>query len=164
MEGIRPARGDGTMTVIKRWLVFAFRLTVGGVFLWSGILKIIDPLAFARGIEAYRVFPRPAAFFLALTLPHIETVCGALLVLGLWRRPAALTTAAFLAGFIVLIAATMARGLDITCGCFGSLSGKADARLLLQDAVLLGMSLAVLFTKTDVVSLDSLIRKMKTGT
>ena len=51
---------------LKPWIVLVFRTVVGGVFLWAGMLKVLDPLAFARGIEAYHVFPRPAAFFLAL--------------------------------------------------------------------------------------------------
>jgi uncharacterized membrane protein YphA (DoxX/SURF4 family) len=141
---------------LNRWVVLAFRTAVGGVFLWAGMIKMLDPLAFARGIEAYRLFPRPAAFFLALTLPAVEVACGALLVLGLLRRPAALLASAMSAGFIVLVAATMVRGLDVTCGCFGSFSGKADARLLVQDAVLLALSLAVLLSRRDPLSLDEL--------
>lgn len=146
---------------LNRWVLLAFRAAVGGVFFWAGMLKVLDPLAFARGIEAYRVFPRPAAFFLALTLPYIEVACGALLVLGLLRRPAALTASAFLAGFVVLVAATMARGLDVSCGCFGSFSGKADLRLLVQDVVLLALSVLILFSRRDPLSLDGLIARRR---
>ncbi len=142
---------------LKPWIVLVFRTVVGGVFLWAGMLKVLDPLAFARGIEAYHVFPRPAAFFLALTLPYIEVACGALLVLGFFRKPAALLASLFLLGFIVLVATTMIRGLDISCGCFGSFSGRADARLLVQDVVLLALSLAVLLAHRDSLSLDNLL-------
>lgn len=142
---------------LNRWLVLAFRTVVGGVFLWAGMLKALDPLAFARGIEAYRVFPRSAAFFLALVLPYIELACGALLVVGLFRKPAALLAAGLSAGFIVLVAATICRGLDVSCGCFGGFSGRADALLLVQDFVLLGLSLVILSSRNDPLSLDARI-------
>ncbi len=30
----------------NRWLLFLFRLVVGGVFIWAGALKVADPLGF----------------------------------------------------------------------------------------------------------------------
>jgi len=142
---------------LNRWVVLAFRAAVSGVFLWAGTLKVLDPLAFARSIEAYRALPRTAAFLLALVLPYIELVCGALLILGLFRKPAALLAAGLSACFVVLVSVTLFRGLDISCGCFGSFSSRADVRLLVQDIVLLGLSLAVLFSRDDALCLDGLL-------
>jgi hypothetical protein len=72
---------------------------------------------------------------------------GALLITGILRRPSALLASGLLIGFIILVGITMARGIDTDCGCFGSLSHRADWWLLLQDGVLLLMSLCVLFAK-----------------
>lgn len=83
------------------------------------------------------------SFFLALALPWTEVICGAFLVFGLFRRPSALLLSGFLAAFLVLVIVTIARGLDVDCGCFGSFSRKADYLLLITDCILLFFSLNV---------------------
>lgn len=125
----------------NRYLLFAFRLVVGGVFIWAGLLKILDPLGFAQSISNYRVFPHWMSFFLALVLPWMEVICGVFLVLGLFRRSSALLLSLFLMTFLVLIASAMARGIDVDCGCFGRFSQKVSYRLLVTDMILLFFSL-----------------------
>ncbi len=120
-----------------------FRLIVGGIFVWSAVLKIRDPLGFAQNIANYRVVGNTIAFWVAVVLPWLELTAGVLLIVGLWRRTNALLLSLMLAGFIILVAVTIARGIDVDCGCFGSLSRKADLGLILQDAALLFMSLTV---------------------
>jgi putative oxidoreductase len=120
-----------------------FRLIVGGVFVWAAVLKIRDPLGFAQNIANYRVVGNMIAFWVAVVLPWLELTAGVLLIVGLWRRTNALLLSLMLAGFIILVAVTIARGIDVDCGCFGSLSRKADLGLILQDAALLFMSLTV---------------------
>lgn len=119
--------------ITNRYLLFLFRLIVGGVFIWAGALKIADPLGFAQNIDNYRIFPHFMSFFLALTLPWVEVVAGAMLILGIWRRPNSLVTSLMLAAFIVLVFSAVIRGIDTDCGCFGSLSGKADIKLMVMD-------------------------------
>ena len=131
----------------NKYIILAFRLIVGGVFFASGLLKVGDPLAFAQDIKNFRIVSHEASFLAALILPWIEILCGALLITGILRRPSALLASGLLIGFIILVGITMARGIDTDCGCFGSLSHKADWWLLLQDGVLLLMSLSVLLAK-----------------
>jgi uncharacterized membrane protein YphA (DoxX/SURF4 family) len=131
----------------NKYILLVLRLVVGGVFLWAGILKIFDPLEFAQGIADYRVFPRVISLFLALVLPWLEVLCGVLLILGVFRNASALLVSCLLAGFLVLIISAILRGLDIDCGCFGSLSQKADYKLILTDSLLLFFSLNILFSR-----------------
>jgi len=131
----------------NKYFLLAFRLIVGGVFFASGLLKVGDPLAFAQDIKNFRIVSHEVSFMAALILPWIEILCGALLITGILRRPSALLASGLLIGFIILVGITMARGIDTDCGCFGSLSHRADWWLLLQDGVLLLMSLCVLFAK-----------------
>ena len=133
----------------NRAVLFAFCLVVGGVFVWAAVLKIRDPLAFAQDVANYRVVGRAPAFWGAIVLPWIELVCGLCLIVGIRRRTSALLASLMLAGFIVLVAVTMIRGIDVDCGCFGGLSRKAGLGLLLQDAALLVMSAAVFASKAD---------------
>jgi len=140
----------------NKYLLLAFRLVVGGVFIWSGMLKVLDPLGFAQNVEAYELFPRWMCLLVAVTLPFVEVVTGLLLVLGLFRRAAALIACGLLSGFIILVAVTMVRGLDLSCGCFGSFSGKVGWPLLVQDIVLLFMALYVFLSRNTFLSLDHL--------
>lgn len=131
----------------NRWPLLLFRIIVGGVFVWAGVLKIIDPLGFAQSIENYQVVSRAPAFLVALVLPWVEVVSGAFLIIGVLKRSSALLISLQLIGFIGLVAFALARGIDTSCGCFGSFSRRADLTLILTDAVLLILALIVLFAR-----------------
>lgn len=64
------------------------RLVVGGVFLNEGILKFLYPVAQASGRFAKIGIPHPD--FFGPFVGTVETVCGAMLILGLLTRPAAI--------------------------------------------------------------------------
>ncbi len=131
--------------VQNKYIIFVFRLIVGGTFIWAGILKIIDPLEFAQNISNYRVFSRIVSFFLALILPWVEVICGFFLILGFLRRGSALLLSLLLFSFLGLIGVTLIRGINIDCGCFGSLNRKLDISLFFTDLVLLLMCLNIYF-------------------
>jgi uncharacterized membrane protein YphA (DoxX/SURF4 family) len=131
----------------NKWVLFGCRLVVGGLFIWAGVLKIIDPLGFAQSITNYRLFPHELAFIIAIILPWVEVLSGACLISGVFRRSSALIISILLVGFISLVAVAILRGIDTTCGCFGSLSRKADLKLILMDAVLLFLTLNVFLAK-----------------
>jgi uncharacterized membrane protein YphA (DoxX/SURF4 family) len=128
-------------------LLFVIRLVVGGVFVWAGLLKVFDPLGFAQNIKNYKIFSHDISFFLALALPWIEVICGAFLIFGIWRRASSFLTSILLAGFVALVCTAILRGIDTDCGCFGSLSGKADFKLVLLDCILLLFSLNLFLSK-----------------
>jgi uncharacterized membrane protein YphA (DoxX/SURF4 family) len=128
----------------KGALLLVFRLLVGGVFVYSGIVKALDPLDFAQQVRNYRTVGQDLAFLVAVYLPWLEILAGAFLAAGVLKKASAALISLMLGGFIVLVAVTMVRGIDVDCGCFGAFSRRADWRLLFEDAVLLAMSLAVL--------------------
>jgi uncharacterized membrane protein YphA (DoxX/SURF4 family) len=64
------------------------RLVVGGVFLNEGILKFLYPAAQAAGRFAKIGIPHPD--FFGPFVGAVETLCGAMLILGLLTRPAAI--------------------------------------------------------------------------
>jgi uncharacterized membrane protein YphA (DoxX/SURF4 family) len=64
------------------------RLVVGGVFLNEGILKFLYPTAQAAGRFAKIGIPHPN--FFGPFVGTVETVCGAMVILGLLTRPAAI--------------------------------------------------------------------------
>ncbi len=78
------------------------RLFLGGYFISTGITKVQDPFAFMKGIRLYEMLPESPAFLLngtAVVLPWLEILCGAALVLGLFRRGAGMLMALMLCVF-----------------------------------------------------------------
>jgi putative oxidoreductase len=142
MDRGRPAGGEGLM-IRNKYVLFLFRFVIGGLFIYAGVLKIADPLGFAQDIRNYRLFSQEICFLTALVLPWFEVLAGAFLILGIFKRTSALLISGLLAFFIVLVAITMIRGIDVDCGCFGTLSRKADWKLLVEDLLMLAMSLSV---------------------
>jgi uncharacterized membrane protein YphA (DoxX/SURF4 family) len=124
-------------------VLLVFRLVVGGVFIWAGLLKILDPLEFAQNIANYRVFSPALSLLAAIVLPWLEILCGVLVIFGIFRSASSLLLSGLLAAFLVLIMVTIFRGLDVDCGCFGSLGRHVDYRLLLTDIVLLYLTLNI---------------------
>ena len=129
-------------------------IALGAVFIYASIDKIEQPREFARIVYHYRLIGPSAALgfvpanTLAVTLPWIEALTGLLLIVGVWRREAALTAALLLVMFLVAVGWALAHGIDVeNCGCF-SVSGEgraAGAKLILQDVGLLAVSLVLAF-------------------
>lgn len=97
-------------------------LIVGGVFIYAGAIKALDPVRFGLDIDNYKSLPWFISVRLAFYLPWLEILCGlALIFRFLYRGGLSILTALILV-FIGATIAAKARGLDITCGCFGHAS------------------------------------------
>jgi putative oxidoreductase len=106
--------------LLRLRLPLLLRLGLGGLFVVAGALKLGDPAAFAQQIANYQLVPALAPY-LAILLPPVEVVAGLALAAGpaRWRQAGALVLALLTAMFTVAVASAAARGLDISCGCFG---------------------------------------------
>jgi len=105
---------------------FAWRIAefiIGGVFIYAGAIKALDPVGFANDIDNYKILPWAIGVGLAFYLPWLEIFCGLALVAH---------------------RADKIRGLDITCGCFGhaTKNWSFSAHLTL-DLAILGALLAL---------------------
>ena len=121
---------------MRRVIAGAAGFVVGGIFLYAGILKALDPAQFAAGIANYKLLPWPGGAALALYLPWLEIVCGAALVIRRAHVAAAAILSVLCALFFIALASAKVRGLDIACGCFGSGSGHLLRSLLFDMAIL----------------------------
>ena len=136
------------------------QIALGAVFVAAALPKIADPPAFAHMIYNYRLMPGALVNGLALVMPWIELVVGILLILGVWRREAALVAALLLVVFLGAIGWNLARGHAIDCGCFDVRSaGKTpDQQLsdmkwvLLRDVLLLLLAAQVLLATSSRLS------------
>jgi len=124
------------------------RFVLGGVFLYAGIVKIVNPSAFAGEIAAYRILPYFGNYLAASILPWVETICGMLLIVGYRTRAAAAVILFLTTVFMAALASTVVRGLDIDCGCFRRGEGKTSAWSALgRDALLFVAGLMVMRLK-----------------
>jgi uncharacterized membrane protein YphA (DoxX/SURF4 family) len=131
----------------KSLFVLIARLVLAGVFVMAALPKIQDPIAFAASVAAFRVINSDLSAWVALFLPWLELILGLGILLPAIRRTSAALIGLLLFIFIVLHTSAWVRGLDISCGCFGSETGEAasDYRwLILRNALLLGATLLVL--------------------
>ena len=124
------------------WLRRLGELVAGGVFLYAGALKTLDPAGFAQDIDHYRLLPATAASVLALYLPWVEVLAGGALLLGRGKRGARLVLLMLSVVFLGAVSAAWARGLDITCGCFGA-GGTSLRVAFLRDCGLVALLLVV---------------------
>jgi putative oxidoreductase len=116
------------------------RVAVAAVFIAAAIPKIVDPAAFVASIQTYRLIPDGAAVIFSVWLPWLEL--GAALAIFPRRQRSGASWLLLALTFVFLAALGQAwlRGLDITCGCFGSattVTGSAYARYFLRDGLLI---------------------------
>lgn len=149
MAGRRlPDSCGGAMNALRRQIPAAVRITLGGIFIYAALLKIVDPVAFAGSVAAYRILPYFASYLTAAVLPFLELVCGVILVCGYRVKGAALIIAAMNLVFMAALASAIVRGLDIDCGCFQQGGTKTSPWLALaRDTIFLAMTIFVI--KTD---------------
>lgn len=133
------------MSPVKRRLVLAVRLILGGAFLYAGLSKIGEPYQFAAAIQAYQLLPQFLVGLAAVLIPWMETVSAIALLWGRKPRSALLTLIVLLAMFVVIIIITMFRGLDIDCGC-GLLANRRVGWLVLAEDLTLLLFISWLYS------------------
>ncbi len=118
-RGLPRDPGSQALSALQHPLLhLALRLALGGFFLYAGLPKIADPAEFARIVYQWQITPPVPSNLLAVTLPWVEVIAGALLVAGLWKREAAAVIAVLLVVFLVAAGSVIARGIDVeNCGC-----------------------------------------------
>jgi hypothetical protein len=121
-------------------------LVVGGIFIYAGAIKALDPIRFASDIDNYKILPWMIAAGLAFYLPWLEILCGlALISRRLYLGGLSILTA-LTSVFILAAVAAKIRGLDITCGCFGHASQQwSFSGHLALDLAILAALLALYF-------------------
>ena len=142
------------------WLVLACRLAVGGIFIYASLDKLAHPQAFAVAINHYHIVPYSLLHLSAHLLPVVEMVIGAALVLGVWRRGAALIAGLLTIVFMIAITSALVRNLDISCGCFNTDGGHSvGLDLLWRDGILLLLCLPPLVARDAGLGIRRFFRK-----
>jgi putative oxidoreductase len=126
-------------------LAGALQLSLGGIFLFTGVAKLLHPFDFMRSVAAYAILPTGLVRLSALGLIMVEGFLALAFLTG-WLTEIALPLAAIvLVAFLVAIGINLRRGRRIPCGCLGgaseTISPRALGRLLLLLTAVLLLSL-----------------------
>ena len=136
----------------------ALRLLLGAFFVYASLDKIASPAGFARIVYQWQVTGPVPSNLVAATLPWVELLAGLLLIVGVWRREAALVIALLLVVFLGAAASVLARGIDVqNCGCVSVAKEAVDAAwppawtkgvgwfLVVRNLLMLAGALAIAF-------------------
>lgn len=147
--------------VIEGLVLLLLRLALGGVFVWAAWVKLDDPQAFADTIKGFKLLPAAGDHLVVLAsfaVPWVEMLAGAVLMLGLWTRAAALVLLINLLSFIAAIVSVLQRGISTKCGCFGELSPFCPEEIsgcnIVQNSILGAMALVLLIRGRGLLGLD----------
>ena len=149
------------------WATTVARLVLGAVMVTAGGLKIADPDQAVRAVQAYQILPQGLTHVVGYGLPMLEIVLGALLILGLGTRIAAILAGLFMLVFIAAVSSAWARGLSIDCGCFGGggavgSAGKTWRYLseILRDLLFLGLASWIAVFRASRLAIDGLLSSL----
>jgi uncharacterized membrane protein YphA (DoxX/SURF4 family) len=147
------------------YLVLLVRVFIGLLFIVSSLEKIVDPAAFAQSISNYRMLPGWLGSFVATVLPWLELLCGFSVLFGALERGSSLLLSAMLVVFTLAVVVALARGLDISCGCFTQdpTAGKIGWLKVLQNATLIVLTLFLYFSNSKSFTLLQFLQKSNPG-
>ncbi len=111
----------GTLNFTKKFVssplpYITVRLILGSVFVYAGVVKILDPKAFASIISQYGLVPESLLVPVAIGLPLVEILAGLGLIFNI--RGSLPTIFGLLVMFIFVLWYGILQELNIDCGCF----------------------------------------------
>lgn len=114
---------------------------IGIVFFVAGVLKVMDPVGTGLIVTEYLKFLHlPFLVFcakaLGVVLALLETLVGAALVTGVFRKPAGLVSGLMLLFFTVLTLILWIVNPSMDCGCFGEALHLTHLQSLLKNVAL----------------------------
>lgn len=146
--------------MFKQGFLWILRLIVGGLFIFSGLIKVNDPVGTSIKLEEYfDVFSNDIAGFFAAFEPYalqlsvflvvVEVVLGVMLILGVKSRFTvwALSLMILFFTFLTFYSAYFNKVTD--CGCFGDAIKLTPWESFYKDILLLVLIAILFFFKND---------------
>lgn len=135
---------------LRRFCAFV----TGFVFFISGILKILDPVGAGLVIKEYLEFLHIgflgfAAKGLGTAFALTETIIGAALITGVWRKATAYAAIALQGFFTFLTLALVIFNPEMDCGCFGEAIHMTHGQTFVKNLILCALLAAAFIPTKD---------------
>ena len=126
------------MRVIRR----ISAVLIGFVLFLAGVLKLMDPVGARLVVEEYLKFMHldfltGISGLIGSGMALLETLLGAALLTGVWRKVVAVVTGVVLGFFTILTFFLYLRNPRMDCGCFGEAIHLTHLQSLLKNVVLM---------------------------
>lgn len=152
--------------MLKQILLMLVRLVVGGLFIFSGLIKVNDPVGTSIKLEEYfDVFSYDIAPFfaylkdislpLAVFLVVLEVVLGVMLILGVKLRLTVVLLSLMIVFFTFLTFYSAYFNKVTDCGCFGDAIKLTPWESFYKDVFLLVLIAVLFFFRNDLIDTGS---------
>ncbi|MBU1373418.1 MAG: DoxX family protein [Bacteroidetes bacterium] len=141
-------------------ILWVARILVGLLFIFSGLIKLNDPLGFSYKLEEYfevfhLIFLNQLAVFLSIFLCALEVIFGVLLLTGFYAKKVAWGLLLLIVFFTFLTFYSAFFDVVKTCGCFGDAIPLTPWQSFSKDLVLLIFIVFIFIKKDDINPLSS---------
>ncbi len=139
-------------------LVNICRICTGALFIFSGLVKAIDPLGLSYKMQEFFEAWSASGFLpgamqvlnnhtltISIGMILLEVVAGVALLIGWQKKITALVLFLLISFFTFLTAYVLYSGKVKACGCFGDCIPLSPIQTFVKDIVLLLMSVIILF-------------------
>jgi len=103
-----------------RFFSTGLRWLIAGIFIYAGAMKMGSPQDLSASIASFAILPNVAVDLVAAVLPPFEIIAGVSVIVGVQSRAAWLALTGLIFIFLVALGSTIARGIIVDCGCFGT--------------------------------------------
>lgn len=125
-------------------LVIISRILVGGLFIFSGLIKLNDPVGFSFKLEDYFAFDVlnleflvPYALALAIFVVIVEVLLGVMIIIGYLRKFTVWSLLLMIVFFTFLTFYSAYFNKVTDCGCFGDAIKLTPWESFIKDIILL---------------------------
>ena len=123
--------------------LYVVRIGIGCMFIYSSLPKIRQSYDFLSSVYSYELAGPKLGMFVAMTLPFLELIVGVCLIGGIFISGALLASIVMAAMFSYVLGSALYKGLEITCGCFGTGSTEiVTSSTFIRAVIILVLSLA----------------------
>lgn len=134
--------------MVKEGFLWTLRVLVGGLFIFSGLIKVNDPVGtsikleeyfdvFSNDIASFFFYFKPYALSIAVFLVVIEVVLGVMLILGVKSKFTVWSLAGMILFFTFLTFFSAYFNKVTDCGCFGDAIKLTPWESFYKDLILL---------------------------
>lgn len=151
------------MGKMSKVALFSGRIFLGGIFVYSGYVKLTEPIEnFIHSMSQYEIIPHVLYPVIAMTVPWVEFLFGAFLILGYAPRIASAVLALWSLGFlgVIFLSGSLWTSPERNCGCFGE-GGLhvSTGTIFVVDFVNVFLGFRLSTIKGHPLSLDQLLRR-----